>query len=145
MPDVRKGRCFCGVITFEFNAPPNWVAYCHCESCRRATSSPVTTYIGVPYSEFRYVSGSPKTYQSSPGVRRRFCGSCGSQMAFESDEYPGEIHLFAATFDDPEALAPRGHVHTGEQLSWFETADALPRFDRAGGGNKPTHFGPKRS
>ena len=145
MTDVRKGRCFCGAISFEFDGAPNWIAYCHCDSCRRATSSPVTAYVGVPYTAFRYVSGTPETYQSTPGVRRSFCGSCGSQLAFESDKYPGEIHLFVVTLDNQEALAPRGHVHTGEQLSWFEVDDALPRFDAAGIGNKPTHFGPKRS
>ncbi len=145
MADARTGRCLCGDITFEFSGEPNWVAHCHCESCRRNTSSPVTTFLGVPYTCFRYTSGTPSVYRSSPGVRRSFCGSCGSPVAFESEEFPEEIHLYVAALTDPEEFVPRGHVHTGEQLSWFEVDDNLPRFEAGSTGNKPTHSGPRRS
>ena len=43
MTESHKGRCLCGAVEFEFEGKPNWVAYCHCESCRRNTSSPTTT------------------------------------------------------------------------------------------------------
>lgn len=145
MANILKGGCLCRAITFEASGEPNWVAYCHCESCRRTTSSPATAFFGVPYSGFRYTTGTPQVYRSSPGVRRSFCGSCGSPMAFEAESLPDEIHLYVTALDNPEALCPRGHVHTGEQLSWFEVDDDLPRFKAAGTGNVPDHRGPRRS
>ena len=65
---MTTGRCLCGAIQFEFEGPANWVAHCHCESCRRNTSSPMTTFIGVPRDRYRLLQGETAIYQSSPGV-----------------------------------------------------------------------------
>jgi hypothetical protein len=127
-----RGRCLCGAITFEFEGPETWRAYCHCESCRRNTSSPVTAFLGVPSSAFRFTGAAPTVFNSSPGVRRLFCGRCGSPMAFESERWPDEIHLYAASLEDPEAYRPQGHVHVAERLSWFDVKDDLPRHMQSG-------------
>jgi len=129
---TKTGRCLCGEVTFAFEEPVNWQAYCHCESCRRNTSSPVTAFLGVPREAFRFTGKRPKTYESSPGVRRLFCGRCGSPMAFEADRYAGEIHLYAASLDAPEAYRPQVHVHYSERLPWFEVKDELRRFPHSG-------------
>jgi hypothetical protein len=125
--NTTTGRCLCGEVTFAFEGAPSWTCYCHCESCRRNCSAPVTAYLGLFTTSFRWTGTKPATYQSSHDVQRRFCRSCGTPMAFLSDRYPGEIHLYIASLDDPEAYAPKVHVLTDERLSWFETADDLPR------------------
>ena len=125
---VHTGRCFCKAVTFAVRAPPRWVAHCHCESCRRATSSALATYVGVPLSGFEWTGEAPGEFHSSPGVIRRFCRRCGSPMSFEGARWPDEIHLFLASFDDPEAFKPAVHVHAEEQLSWLRLADGLPRY-----------------
>lgn len=129
---VRTGRCLCGAVTYRYDPPENWRAHCHCESCRRATSSPVTTYMGVPRERLRWTGAEPTLYESSPGVRRLFCGRCGSPMAYDSDRFPHEVHLFAASLDDPGNFAPQAHVFFAEHLPWFDTADDLPRHARSG-------------
>lgn len=140
----RRGHCLCGSISFAYRGEPLWVAYCHCESCRRGTASPVTTFVGVASDGFRWTQGAPTLFESSPGVRRRFCGRCGTPLAYEADRYPGEVHLYAATLDDPEAVRPTGHVHTAERIAWFEVHDDLPRYARSGSGDgKPSGFGPR--
>ena len=141
--ETHNGRCLCGAVRFTFEGKPNWIAWCHCDSCRRNTSSPGTVFIGVPLASFRFTGAEPKNYVSSPGTNRRFCGNCGSPVSFDSEDYADEIHLYAAAMDDPNAYAPRGHVHTAEQLDWFETLDDLPRFARSGDGGKPVQTGPR--
>ncbi len=47
-------------------------------------------------------------------------------MAFESTAYPGELHFYAASLDDPTAYAPRLHVHWDERLPWVCIDDGLP-------------------
>ena len=66
-------------------------------------------------------------------------------MAYTSDKkHPGEVHLYIGTLENPENFAPRGHVHAGEQLPWFEVEDELPRFEKTGkGGVEPMRKGPK--
>ena len=127
-----RGHCLCGAVSYEYSGPENWRAYCHCESCRRNTSSPVTAFFGVPRSAFRFTGKAPAVYRSSPGVRRLFCADCGTPMAYDSDRYPDEIHLYAASLEDPENYRPEGHVHCAERLSWFDVKDDLPRHPGSG-------------
>src|SRR5205814_5204152 len=101
---LRQGHCLCGKVRFAAMGAPNWVAHCHCESCRRATSSPFTTYAGYPEAMVEWRGETPAAFGSSPGVTRRFCPRCGAPMSFAGARWPGEIHLFVASFDDPAAL-----------------------------------------
>ena len=139
-----EGHCLCRSVTFEYDAEPNWIAHCHCESCRRATSSPMTTWISVPRCSFRFTRGSPRYFNSSPSVTRGFCGTCGSPLTYESERIPDEIHLFAGSLADPSKVRPARHVFVEEQLPWLEVADQLPRFAKTSrGGAEPIGYGPK--
>ncbi len=145
MSDSVRGRCLCGAITFAFDGKPNWTLYCHCESCRRATSSPVTVWISVPRKAFRITSGAMSHYASSLGVRRGFCGQCGSPLSYEADRVSDEIHLYAASLEDPSNARPDRHVFAAEQLPWFEIADDLPRYASTSRGDaKPVRLGPAK-
>ncbi|MEM7292200.1 MAG: GFA family protein [Pseudomonadota bacterium] len=131
---VKRGRCMCGRVTFEYIGPENWCGNCHCESCRRNTSSPYTTFFGVPNEAYRFTGETPKTYRSSPGVRRLFCGNCGSPIAYESDRFPDEIHFYVAGMENPEDYRPTHHVFYTEKLSWVEVGDDLPKHIKGSSG-----------
>lgn len=130
---ARSGGCQCGRIRFEAQGKPIWVAHCHCADCRRATAAALATYAGFDKSQVRFTAVGPASYQSSPGVTRRFCPGCGTPISFESERWPEEIHLFVCTFDDPERFEPRAHVYTSEQLSWLHLGDDLPRYEKTSG------------
>lgn len=121
------GRCLCGVLRYRIDSAPLWQAHCHCDSCRRATSSPFTSYFGIRDGTFTWEGEAPATYSSSPGTWRDFCPHCGSPMSYRSDKFPGETHFFAASLDDPTAYDPQVHVHTDELLPWVHLDDGLPR------------------
>jgi len=127
---TKTGRCLCGAVTFEYAGPENWRGHCHCESCRRNTASPFTTFLGVPRDACRFTGAQPSVYSSSPGVRRLFCATCGTPMAYEADRYPHEVHFYAATLDDAVSFVPQFHTHYAERLPWVEIADSLPKYDR---------------
>src|SRR3546814_1287386 len=93
---TTRGRCLCGEVTYEFDGAENWRAYCHCESCRRNTSSPVTAFFGVSRSAFRFTGKAPAVYASSPGVRRLFCGRCRSEE--HTSELPSLMRISYAVF-----------------------------------------------
>ncbi|MXU64148.1 GFA family protein [Oceanomicrobium pacificus] len=127
---TQTGRCHCGAVRYRFSGPPRWSCYCHCSDCRRITASPVTAYFGVALDRFDWTGTAPQTYKSSARATRRFCGTCGTQLAFSHEIFPDEIHLLTATLDAPEALPPAFHVFTVDQLPWFETTDELPRHHK---------------
>ncbi len=141
-PLLVKGHCLCRRIKFEYRCEPNWIVHCHCESCRRAASAPVVTWISVPMASFQFTKGSPRNYRSSPHAKRSFCGDCGSPLAYENDHLPDEIHLYATSLADPSNLVVSRHVFAEEQLDWFEIHDDLPRYATIGqGGQKPIRIG----
>ncbi|MEM8980129.1 MAG: GFA family protein [Pseudomonadota bacterium] len=125
-----SGRCLCGAVRYEVQTQPKWTALCHCESCRRSASSPVVAWMGFAPKHVDW-TGERTFYQSSETAQRGFCAICGSQMSFESTAWPGEIHLYAASLEQPEKYAPQLHCHVAEELSWLHIEDDLPRFERS--------------
>lgn len=59
-------------------------------------------------------------FASAPGVDRSFCGTCGSPMSYASTRFADEVHLYAATLDDPSAYRPEFAVHCAEAIGWTE-------------------------
>jgi hypothetical protein len=142
---MTTGRCLCGAVRYEYSGEPTLVVHCHCESCRRHTSSAVTTFVIVPKSALHLTHGQAKEFASSSGVSRGFCAECGSPLYFRTDKRPDAIDLYAGTLDDPAALVPQCHVHAAEQLPWFEVLDDLPRYPGSRRDKKPIRHGPRQS
>lgn len=124
---LKTGRCLCGAITFAYDGAENWMGHCHCETCRRNTSSPFTSFLGVPNGHWRWTGETPKTYKSSSGVIRSFCGTCGTPMAYQADWCDHEIHFYAAALDDQAHYKPTAHFHSDEQVAWITLGDTLKR------------------
>ena len=124
------GHCLCGKIRYSFDpSGVGWKGFCHCESCRRNCSAPVTTFFAVRDSAWRWTGAEPAVYTSSPGVRRYFCGTCGTPVAYAAEKHPGETHFYAASLDDPSDFEPEDHVHWGEPLKWLPIKDKLPKAE----------------
>ena len=127
MSAKHTGGCFCGAIKFEAHGDPLWICHCHCNSCRRNTGAPVTTFVGLLKEQFTWLSGTPKVYSSSPGVRRSFCADCGTPLCYEADRCDDQIHMYVSVMDRPDDFVPTKHVFVGEKISWLELDDGLPR------------------
>ena len=144
MSDVQSGGCLCGNIRFEAHGRRLWVAHCHCNSCRRSTGAPITTFVGFNKNQVTYTKGERKFYESSPGVRRGFCADCGTPLTYEADRVPEEVHLYISTLDDPGAYQPQLHVFYAERIPWLELYDDLPRHSGFSSDGGTTSWGPLR-
>jgi hypothetical protein len=134
---ILEGGCQCGAVRFRATGKPKWVAHCHCADCRRASAAPFTTYASFDAVNVAWTGAAPKSYASSPTVTRRFCETCGTPMSYESDGWAGEVHIFVAALDDPEALQPRLHAYVVDQLSWIHTDDGLRRYHQTAAEGDP--------
>ena len=121
------GRCLCGAVRFLATAAPLWQSHCHCESCRRATASAVTSFFGIAQCHWFWTGELPQTFASSAGVWRDFCPRCVTQMAYRADRFADEIHFYAATLDDPAVYQPMNHVHIDAKMPWLHLSDGLPQ------------------
>ena len=128
---TTRGHCLCGKTSWAFEGPVTWACYCHCDDCRRNCAAPVVGWLGVRLKDFSWTGQVPQIYQSSSGVRRHFCTSCGSPLGFEADHYPGGMHLYAASLEDPADFAPSFHVFWGGKLPWLSLEDDLPKYPRS--------------
>src|SRR5689334_9706494 len=70
-----QGGCMCGAVRYSATVNPANSMICHCQSCRRAAASPVVAWVTFAKAEFRFTRGTPLAYESSPKVKRRFCGA----------------------------------------------------------------------
>lgn len=125
---MPSGHCLCGQLRFVADGEPQWVVYCHCASCRRHTGSPVACFVNFPLARVRF-EGTRSTYESSAGVTRSHCATCGTPIAYETARRPGEIDFYLNAFAEPGQFEPQLHVHFAEHLPWFDTRDDKPRLD----------------
>ena len=128
----------CGDIRYEFTGPMLDIVHCHCESCRRHSSSPFSTFFNIDRKGFRYTQGTPVLYKSSPGVERTHCGRCGAPISYENAR---EFALFACTLEDFSKLKPEAHIMVGEMVPWLEFRDELARYEKGKSGNTPISYG----
>lgn len=127
---MLSGRCHCGAIHYEMTAEVEHHALCHCADCRRASGAPAVSWALVKREDIR-IEGQPKSYASSPGAQRLFCGDCGTSLFYLNENiFPGMIDVQSATLDDPDAIPLGGQIQTAERIGWMTTLDELPAFDR---------------
>lgn len=122
------GRCFCGAVRWQTIGPVLWQVHCHCESCRRTCSAPFTTFIGMRRNDVKWTGKTPIGHESSTGVYRAFCPTCGAPVSFQSSKWPDETHLYAAGLDDPDQCRPQAHVNWSERVPWLSVDDNLPKY-----------------
>ncbi len=134
---MMRGRCLCGAVTWVSGGPVLWAGHCHCDSCRRATGAPFTSFFGVPRAGVTWTGEMSKRLTSNGRVRRLFCKACGTQMAYQSDGWPDETHLYAASLEDPAQFKPEAHYHYAEKLPWVELRDELPRYPGSADATEP--------
>lgn len=126
---TTSGSCLCKRTTWAFEGDVTWACYCHCDDCRRNCAAPVVAWLGIPVGAFEWTGEAPRTFNSSRGVQRHFCETCGSPMGFEAAHYPGGMHLYAASLDDPTAFEPTFHVNYQSKLPWLHMHDDLPKYE----------------
>ena len=121
-PGHAIARCHCGSVELVAEFPSRFCARCYCASCRRTHAAGVVTWIGFKSGQVRITRGAElvRDYVSSPGTRRKFCGNCGTRLAFESDRegWSGEMHLPLALFVTPVDRAPHANAFADERPEW---------------------------
>ncbi|WP_377191708.1 GFA family protein [Ruegeria meonggei] len=128
MPELQ-GQCMCGAVTVTATPAKDSLGACHCDQCRRWTSSMLMTF---PAQEGYAALGPVKTFTSSDWAERAFCSECGSSLWYRIT-LPGERHgstqMAAGLFQDtgnPLRLElfidkkPDGYAFEGERRQMTE-------------------------
>lgn len=130
MTDEVTGRCSCNAIRFEVEGPDKFACFCYCESCQRAAGAPVVAWATYARNSFRVTQGEMHWHQSSPGVTRGICSSCGSSISYENEMRPGEIDISLNCLDNPAGVTLRAHIWTEDKQPWMGIGDQLPIYEK---------------
>jgi len=131
---MLKGSCLCGAIRYEIDGRPGPAGHCHCTMCQKAHGAAFGTYSRVKRSEFRVVNGAEhiRAYESSRGVTRTFCDTCGSTLQYITAAKPSSFALALGTLDDDPGVRPTDHIFVRSKAPWFEITDDLPQHQGGG-------------
>ena len=123
------GGCFCGEIRYRARARPISQATCHCASCRRAAGAQAVAWVTFPAGSFTVEQGEPVGYHAPNGAVWSFCPRCGTTLAYQHDQRPGEVDVTTGSLDDPEAFPPTRDVNLDEKVSWVQALPRAPQLE----------------
>lgn len=116
------GTCRCGRSAFEVAAPPIITAACHCQGCRRMSSSAFSLTAIVPAPAFRVTQGEPvRGGAKGPDLEHFCCPDCMSWMFTRIAGMPDIVNVRSALLDDLKWSRPFIETMTAEKLDWVET------------------------
>ncbi len=124
---VLTGKCYCGAIRFSATQAPQTVAYCHCDSCRRATGGPMGAFAALDEALVTFTPNEGRQVSVVPGVSRTFCADCGSSLTGRYDYLPGQVYISIGVIDQANDLVPKIHCHDTERLTWLHIDDDIER------------------
>ena len=128
------GGCYCGAVRYQIVGPPAWSGHCHCRSCQLALGGAFVTWAKVAVDDFIVTKGEIRFFLKTPGIKRGFCGDCGTTLTYaaenkvEGQNWSADAWFSAATLDDPSIAKPKTHVFVSHQQPWIKFADELPTF-----------------
>lgn len=122
------GICMCGAVAWTYSGDLTRNLVCHCADCQRATSSPLTAFLGMKPEQLSW-TGEIVHYESSPGTFRGFCPTCGTRLYFRSDRWPTEVHVHAAMMSNPGEYRPDAQVFMPSKAGWLDRLPSIPAHD----------------
>ena len=133
--DIKyEGGCYCGAVRYAIHGLPTWAGHCHCRSCQLALGGPFITWAKIAVDKFTLTNGHIKLCEKTSGIKRGFCGDCGTTLTYAAEEdvdgqnWRADAWFSATTLDDPSIIAPKAHVYVSHQQPWIKLADDLPSF-----------------
>lgn len=129
---VHEGGCLCGAVRYRVAGDPVAVTVCHCSHCQRNSGSAFSINCVFPREALR-LTGPTAAYDdrgdTGAGVRRVFCGACGSPIESQSAySYPRYAVIKGGTFDEPGRFVPQNEVYCDRALPWVLEGAERPRY-----------------
>ncbi len=124
--ETHAGSCFCGAVSLQVTGSPQIMGYCHCNSCRSWSASPVNAFTLWKPEAVKITSGASRvgTFQKTKLSERQYCRRCGGHLM---NRHPplGLIDVYAAVLPTL-AFKPQIHVNYAETV--LPMRDGLPKL-----------------
>lgn len=122
----HEGSCFCGTVRFVAHGDPLAMGYCHCQSCRAWSASPVNGFTLWKPEAITIKQGAEciGQYNGSPRSHRKWCTRCGGHLMTDHPQW-NLVDVFASMLPTLE-FRPGVHVNYAESV--LRIRDGLPKL-----------------
>jgi len=120
------GSCFCGEVRFEVSGEPAAMGYCHCDSCRHWSASPVNAFSLWKPEALRITRGASNigTYNKTPISYRKWWTKCGGHL-FTEHPTMGLVDIYTAMLPQ---LPFEPSLHVNYQETVLPIRDGKPKI-----------------
>jgi hypothetical protein len=121
-----SGTCFCGAVEVTVTGAPAGMGYCHCDSCRTWSASPVNAFTLWKPESVRVTRGADNlaTFNKTWKSYRKWCKSCGGHVFTEHPGW-GLVDVYAAVI---RKFPFKAGLHVNYQESVLPMKDGTPKF-----------------
>ena len=141
-----EGACFCGTVRFSVTGQPEAMGFCHCESCRTWSASPVNAFTLWKPEAVRVTKGADRieSFKKTARSNRKWCNACGGHLFTEHPHW-GLIDVYAGVI--PSFPFQPG-VHVNYKETRLPLRDGVPKMkdlpkEMGGSGETITEAHPK--
>ena len=119
MSDAKQiqGQCLCGSVKITAAQAEPHIGACHCDMCRRWTTSPMQT-IGCGNQVSFQGEENIGIYSSSEWAERGFCKQCGSALFYRIKQN-GNHFMAAGLFDNLDGFVFDHEVFIDEKPDFY--------------------------
>jgi hypothetical protein len=121
-----EGQCWCGAVTITVSGDPEGAGYCHCNSCRSWSASPVNAFTLWNNDAVEVTQGEDQLGEHHLNERsyRQWCKVCGGHVMTRHPEW-GLVDVYAATIP---TLPFEPGVHVNYESTVLPMKDGLPKM-----------------
>ncbi|RYG70272.1 GFA family protein [bacterium] len=126
-----QGSCLCHSVKYVIEGELGPIVCCHCSSCRKVNGTAFATGTPIDAGQLTILSGAEtmKSYESSPGVHRWFCGNCGAPVYSRRDAQPNLLRMRLGLLDTKITAKPAMHIFVGDKAEWSQICDDAPQYE----------------
>lgn len=119
-----KGRCLCGLVSYQYDGEITEVAMCHCSQCRKAQGSAFATNSPLDASKLTFTGSEHiKEFASNTDKVRAFCTNCGSPLYSALKSLPAIKRLRLGTVETDFTCNNKYHIYADSVAPWHEISD----------------------
>jgi hypothetical protein len=128
MADTRTARCGCGGLTVTARGEPAQIYACSCLKCQRQSGG-AFTYSAIFPEDALSIAGERRAWRhrgdSSRWTETEFCPTCGVNVFFRTEAWPGLIGVYVGCFADPEFPQPAMLFWAVRRHRWLTLPDGI--------------------
>ncbi len=128
MPEIAKGSCLCGAVTYVTSAAFAKAYFCNCTQCRKITGTAFASNLFADPVAFHWLSGKDHVHRfdhPTRGFTKAFCRQCGSGLPYLNGA--GTVVVVpAGSLDSEPRIDHADRIFWDDRAAWCDAVDQAP-------------------